>query len=328
MLRYTVKHWKDFGWPLLKRVIIIVVLLAVGKQLYSGWMDASNETENLELRPLWLLASGCCYMVSWIPASLWWRHVLQGLDVTPTLSDILRAYNVGHLGKYVPGKMLVPVLRSGLLHAPDVSPGKVVISVVYETISTMAVGGWVALLLFFLLDLDLDRRVILLPLFMALAVTPVLVIPVFNHLLRWLTVSLPGDVMVIRGLNFRSVLFGFLGLAVGWGVMGLALGMTLYGVGAFGHVSFINQLTNWPVWTFSTSFAVLGGFAAIWFPAGLGVREGLLVTVLAPSVGTAAAIGGAIVWRLVNVVSEAVVGGGWYVLWIVSKRSAGEERSI
>ena len=72
-----------------------------------------------------------------------------GTRVTPTWSDILRAYNVGHLGKYVPGKMMVPVLRSGLLQGPDMSPGKVVISVVYETISTMAVGGWVALLLFF-----------------------------------------------------------------------------------------------------------------------------------------------------------------------------------
>ena len=89
---------------------------------------------------------------------------------------------------------------------------------------------------------------------------------------------------------------------------------TLQGIGALETSSFAASLGDLPQWTSSVALAVVAGFLAVWFPAGVGVREGVLVSTLSPTVGAASAVSVAVVWRFVSLVSEAALGTFFYFL--------------
>ena len=59
--------------------------------------------------------------------------------------ESLRAYIIGHLGKYVPGKALVVILRTGLIRSHRVNTSLAAVSVFYETFSLMTAGMIVAI---------------------------------------------------------------------------------------------------------------------------------------------------------------------------------------
>jgi uncharacterized membrane protein YbhN (UPF0104 family) len=58
----------------------------------------------------------------------------------------------------------------------------------------------------------------------------------------------------------------------------------------------------------------------VWFPGGLGVREGILVEMLAPAVGAGPAVITALSWRLITVLSEAAAAGTFYLLPLSRKK--------
>ena len=51
---------------------------------------------------------------------------------------------IGHLGKYVPGKAMVVILRAGMIRGPGVDAPLAVVSVFFETLTMMAVGALMA----------------------------------------------------------------------------------------------------------------------------------------------------------------------------------------
>ena len=50
-------------------------------------------------------------------------EILRRFGHTPSVLSILRAYYVGHLGKYVPGKAWALFMRASLIHGAGVPPG-------------------------------------------------------------------------------------------------------------------------------------------------------------------------------------------------------------
>src|SRR5262249_43939437 len=69
------------------------------------------------------------------------------LHATPTpvgLARALRAYLVSHLGKYVPGKAMVVVVRAGMVVPFGARGSTAAIATFYETLVMMAAGGLIA----------------------------------------------------------------------------------------------------------------------------------------------------------------------------------------
>ena len=98
-------------------------------------------------RPLtskWLALSGGLYLLALLPEGLFWHWALKALGQDVGLLETLRAYYIGHLGKYVPGKAMVIVLRTGLIHSQRVDTSIAVASVFLETLTMMAVGACIA----------------------------------------------------------------------------------------------------------------------------------------------------------------------------------------
>src|ERR1043166_7509793 len=114
--------------PVLKRRLVLVGKLAIlaltawfiRRSLVDGWTKleehlAAGVWSPAQLRWPWLLVAAAAYSLGQLPCGLFWHRILAGLGHPPPLGAVLRAFYVGHLGKYVPGKAMVVVMRSGML---------------------------------------------------------------------------------------------------------------------------------------------------------------------------------------------------------------------
>src|SRR5438046_1237852 len=98
-MKPVLKRW---GWPLLKAVLAVVLLLAIGHKFYVDLRQL--DPASLEMRPGWLAVSGGLYLLGLLPSAWFWHHLLHVFGDRPRPWTALRAYFMGQLGKYVPGK--------------------------------------------------------------------------------------------------------------------------------------------------------------------------------------------------------------------------------
>ena len=125
-----------------KLLIVLVVLAFVWDTITKALAKLGQYQWDFD--PLWLVFAGALYLLGLLPAGLFWRHVLVLLGQDVRLGEALRAYYVGHLGKYVPGKAMVVVIRAGMIRNRRVDTGVAAASVFFETLTMMAVGAFLA----------------------------------------------------------------------------------------------------------------------------------------------------------------------------------------
>lgn len=271
---------------IVKWSLCLVVIAFVAKRAQAVWQDA--DWSELSLQPGWLLASAMAYVAGWLPSVWFWRKMLSRVageyDFTPTA----RAYYCGHLGKYVPGKATVLVIRSALMVPSGCPVRAAVLTVTFETLLMMGVGLAIALGMspMLLPASAMTNWPLWLQKLTSTAWLPgcvvggacLLSVPVLSRVLSWLAVKMtPRE---LRGsseqilFDSRLIATGMLVLAVGWMLHGLSLGCAIGAVGgAF-------DPADWPRWTGAAALATVIGFLMIFAPGGLGVREGLLMETL------------------------------------------------
>lgn len=121
----------------IKLAIVVVVVWFIRRTLVNAWQELGKHP--LHLNFAWLAASGGLYLLGSLLCGLFWHRVLRTLGQNVSLSIALRAYFIGHLGKYVPGKAMVVILRAGLVRGPGVEAPLAVVSVFFETLTMMSV---------------------------------------------------------------------------------------------------------------------------------------------------------------------------------------------
>jgi hypothetical protein len=89
---------------------------------------------------------------------------------------------------------------------------------------------------------------------------------------------------------------------VSWAIQGLSLGMTLCAVDEPIHWH------DWPLWSGAMALSTSLGFAVLFAPAGLGVREGILLGILTQAgVSPHAAVAVTVLSRFVSFFSDVLV---------------------
>ena len=68
-----------------------------------------------QLSPAWLLVSGAAYLLGMAPTGWFWHRTLVAIGYRPPFMATMRAYYFGQLGKYVPGKAMVIILRVAVM---------------------------------------------------------------------------------------------------------------------------------------------------------------------------------------------------------------------
>jgi uncharacterized membrane protein YbhN (UPF0104 family) len=114
----------------------------------------------------------------------------------------------------------------------------------------------------------------------------------------------------VRRLGYTALAGGWALVACGWLLMGFSICAILQAIGAETDETLLGQ---WAVGTAAAALSVVVGFLAL-IPAGLFVREAVILTFLAPTYGEPAALVAAVLVRLVWLLSELAVSAilyGW-----------------
>jgi glycosyltransferase 2 family protein len=301
----------------LRRLITTAKILVFA--ILCGFIYHTFTTANKSLgehtwhvEPQWLLLSGLLYLLGLFPAAVFWQRVLLKAGQRVNLGEALRAYYISQLGKYVPGKWMVIVLRSTLIHAPSLENTVVAASVFFETFTVMAVGSAVSLVM--LLAAHRDQ-----PLLIAMAVGSALLmgVPTIPVVFQWLMhVLRVGKINPTAGakfsrIGFPTILVGWLTIGIGCLVQGAAFWATLRGLDATTD----GPLADLTLHTTAVALGIVAGFISQ-IPGGLGMREWVSATLVEPHYGPTVAIVSAIIFRIVLLVSELLAsiilyGVGW-----------------
>jgi uncharacterized membrane protein YbhN (UPF0104 family) len=318
----------------LKLAVAALVIWAVGRHVLRTWNDIRRHEVAVSIEPGWLVLAGVLYLAGLACCGRFYERVLQSSSSPIALMPALRAYLVSHLGKYVPGKAMVVVMRAGLSVPYGARPATAAIATFYETLVMMASGALLAALGFAiagsspLLELDLPivgklslemyRISCLLALGLAIAFLVVVLPPVFRRLS--LIVSLPFPRVGADALpRFSSGLLarGLLWTAAGW----LLLGYSQIEVAhAFTPLAKSQYSALFPVVVASVALATVAGFVVAVLPGGLGVREGVLMYALAPALGEDVAVIAALALRLVWVAAEVLAAAVLLPLGVRARR--------
>src|SRR3954447_6361835 len=136
--------WKGWLIAAIKAVIAVLVLWAVGRHVLRVWSDLKRHEVVLQVQPAWLIVSAFFYLAGLACCGRFYESVLRASASPIALGPALRAYLVSHLGKYVPGKAMVVVMRAGMSVPYGARGATAAIATFYETLVMMASGGLVA----------------------------------------------------------------------------------------------------------------------------------------------------------------------------------------
>ncbi len=302
--------------------VLALVLWFLADRVYRDLQQPQLARWNI--RPGWLFPAGMAYAAGLLPCAWFWRRVLRQLGYPVPWLPLLRAYFWGHLGKYVPGKALVVVLRTAALRPEGVPARVAVVTVFYETLTMMAFGAAVAVVLLGWLefhgtgtDSARGHRWLL---GVGLGCGLLALVPTLPGVFRRLAGLLwpgerEGQLPPLEQLGWGTLLAGHLAMLLTWTMLSLSTLGVLKSLRP--EVPWPVLWGHWPAAAAATSLAVVAGFLSL-IPGGLAVREAVIVALLDPVLGSTGALVLAVLLRVVWLVSEAVVSimlalGQWYL---------------
>ena len=310
------RRWKAPAVLAVKMVLAIVIVVMVARSLGRAWGDLRAYGASIRLEPAWLGASGLLYLLGLGCFGVFFTRIMAESNTPVGTFASVRAYLIGHLGKYVPGKAMVVVIRVALVVPHGARAASAAIATLYETLVMMASGALLAGMILlvrsgtpFAVPIGDGRRLGLPlgPLGLAIGL-PLLVLAaprVFPRLAMAVSVPFPGvGADALPRFSTRLLVEGLGWSLLGWALLGSSLVASLRAIDAGGLTPGI-----WAPAVAASALATVSGFLVAIFPGGLVIREAVLAAALGPIVGPEPAIVAALVLRLVWVVVEMLAAG-------------------
>jgi hypothetical protein len=314
-------RWRGVLTGLLKLAVGGLVLIAVGRQVAKTWRDLRAEDRTLTLEPSWMGLAALLYLLGLAACGVFFWWILRTSATPLGLPGALRAYLISHLGKYVPGKAMVVVLRAGLVVPFGARAATAAFATFYETLVMMASGGLIAAAGFAVSSTPVlrwpigPRSALLVPpwaLSLALGLAFLVIVEprVFPRLSAWVSVPIPGvGPEALPRFSWSLLGVGLLLSALGWILLGMSQVAVVRALAPRGVA-----VSAWGLIVASVALATVAGFVIAIFPGGLGVRELVIMTTLAPAVGADLAVVAALALRLVWVIAEVLAAA---LVWLV-----------
>jgi uncharacterized membrane protein YbhN (UPF0104 family) len=294
-----------------KLLIVALIVWYIRRTIVDAWEQLGEHRWQFDVR--WLAASGALYLLAMLLCGIFWHRALRALGQPVGLGQTLRAYYIGHLGKYVPGKAMVVILRTGMIRGEGVDTSLAAVSVFVETLTMMAIG---ALMAAAIVAVWLHEQTLLFwaaVAMMTAAGVPTLP-PIFRRLVRLVGVGRlnPATAEKLANLGYGTMLLGWVLTGLGWAILGLGYWAALRSLGAGGA----NPFTQLHLYIAAVTLATVAGFVSF-VPGGAVVREAVMTEVMAPFLGGPVALVAAILSRLAWLVSELVISS---ILYFASRR--------
>ena len=298
---HPMRIWLRKWWRVLKKVFAIAIIAAIARIFIRDYVN-NPDLWKLPLRYDWLALAGLLYLGGLGFSAIFWHRLLRSLDQPVDGYTSFRAYYIGHLGKYLPGKAWALFLRANLASSAGVRVGVAVQTSFYEVLTTMAAGAllggvivalnlpssgtaidWHGFLRMFTETkpeiVSLDYRLMgLVAICLILATGIPIFPPIFNRLVRRMHLPFRDkDSLPLPIIGFPAMAQGLLLTTVGWLFMGVSLLACLQ---AMLPSSPDWSIGNWGKNSAYLSLAYVAGFVVIWLPNGIGVRELFLAVFL------------------------------------------------
>ncbi len=275
--------WKRTIFATGKWLVMALVLAGVG---YAIW-KAMGELKKFSLSDInwfWFTVSAVLYLLGMGPAWLFWHRTLQAMGQAPTLWESFRAFYVSQMGKYVPGKAMVVIIRAGMVRSARVDSMIAVVTVFVETLTMMATGALVSAIIVVVMFRDQTGLVLLALGLMLCSGLPTFP-PLFRQVVKRLTPKRAKQKLEesLSGISYRLMAEGWIIDGFGWIILGLSLGAALMALPGMENALYHPSLL--PLVIAAMALACVAGFVSM-LPGGAGVREGVIIALLSPVVLT------------------------------------------
>ncbi|MBQ4143249.1 MAG: flippase-like domain-containing protein [Thermoguttaceae bacterium] len=304
------------GVLLSQYLLAFLILYLIWGKLESAWEDIQSKEFTFAIDWFWLAAGGIAYAVALAFPATYWFCALRHLGQTPRYCAALRAHIVGHLGKYVPGKIFVVLIRSGLMKGPGVDTTVCVLSIFLEGLMQMAVGALVVTGVLLGWSIQTGDQNLLLGSLLLFAMVGIPILPpCFKFGVKLIGVKKFSDeVQKVDRLSWKTFLFG-VPLMIGyWLLLGLSFWCVFRAIGLPAPFA-----SAWPYALLAITASMVAGFVIVVAPGGMGVREFIIILLLAQPLAAftqtpdAAAVVSAAVLRILWIVVELICAGVFFL---------------
>lgn|GEM_PF-1228224 len=283
--------------------------------------DASSlDWSNLIQDPLPIVAAIGLWLVAFLFRAWLWGEMMRRTGYPVGHVAGARVFLASHLGRFLPGKIW-SVAGAGIFGKEHGLPARAsAVSMTIFLIIYYMMGSLVALLVIW----RLGQAQVLVA--VAIGVGGVgalglLMSPLFPKLLRWIGRKFNRDMSELKLPSPGMLAVVALGLAAVWLLAGLGFAVMIRGVVPpdSGGVPLVVGVGTY-------ASALVAGFAALFAPAGLGVREAVMLSLLKPSIGAAVAGLATLTSRLIITSMELLLSlwGAWPFL-VTRRRNRPEE---
>jgi glycosyltransferase 2 family protein len=310
------KKWAIWAFQVL---VTLTVLAFVGRQIQSALADLQKSGVSWQgIRWSSLGLAGACYFGSLLPAAIFWRLCLVALGNSPSHWRAIRAFLIGGVGKYVPGKAAVVFLRTVLVAGQHCTATSAGVAVFIETLTAMGVGGFLAAIVVAILFREHWLIAIL-----SAGLAAGVILPTIPRVTRLVAQAirlqrLSGDIHErLTGWNTSLIARGWLLESFNWLLQAFSVWLCLCALpDSFfqtpAQLSAAHRFSDaFPLMLVSTAISTVIGFLLL-IPAGLGVREIVVSGILAPVIGGPAATIVSVLSRLVMIIVDVATAAVLY----------------
>ncbi|MEQ1904656.1 MAG: lysylphosphatidylglycerol synthase transmembrane domain-containing protein [Pirellulaceae bacterium] len=290
--------------PAIRAIVVLAVGIGLIVVVYKAWQQLRNEPIALgQLDWLSLVIGVLLYSLTLVVTALYWRSALISLGGQVQPLAAVRAFAFSQLGKYLPGKAMVVVIRADMVRSEQTRLGAAVASVFIETLMWIFVGAQIASA-YFLISGNGGSWLKLLALSIMIVSGLVTIPPNFKKLARVVgKLKKSAPITDAPEMTWATFLRGIVVLSIAWMIAGLS---AQYVVGSIPGTEVVWS-DFWLILA-TVALATVGGFVSL-IPGGIGVRELVIIPLLAPRYSTAVALVAALLIRLVWIMSELLVSG-------------------
>jgi len=296
--------------PGIKWAIAAVVLVFLVLTVRKAYVDVMEHREHLNFSAMdwrWFFLGLLAYVIGMMPAAIAWLQTLRAFGETVPLWVGLHAYFLGHLGKYVPGKAMVIVLRVRRLAPHGIGIKPTIVSIFVETLTSVAVGAILGCVFLFFAP-KFPPTWMMICAAICIPCSLVFLLPhTFRLVLTLLAKSKIGRMprSVGDAFTWRMMMRACVWMILGWVLHGTAGWLVLSGIQS------TPELWTFQAWAACVSAVSLGavvGFASM-LPGGAVIRELVITWLLSSIVPQPIALFAAIAFRIANLIAEFLVVG-------------------
>jgi len=315
MKKVDAKQNDELNWlaktkPFLKWGIATLVLAFLVLTIRKAYSDVLEHREHLDFSAMdwrWLIAGLLVYIIGMFPAATAWLQTLRAFGQKVPIATGLHAYFMGHLGKYVPGKAMVIVLRVARLAPLGIEIKPTIVSIFVETLTSIAMGSIIGCIFIFFAP-EIPPRWMIVGAAIGIPCSMLFLLPhTFRAVLAILAKSKIGRMprSVSQAFTWPMMLRTCTWMALGWILHGTAGWLVLSGIQSTPGLWTVQA---WAACVSAVSLGAVVGFASM-LPGGAVVRELVITWLLSSIVPQPVALFAAIAFRVANLIAEFIVVG-------------------